>query len=166
MIHLVAGYMLMTVLNIYLIFIFIYCYKCCCRLSLFGLGICVLPGTRMIFFRPNISKVNMVCSYRTSQLLKWHKSLWILKKNVPFQNKTVYGEKCNTVENDIWQLLWCMFKMYAYGSKMYNFEPLVLLEVYAWNLVKKSQTLSQISEPFAISFYCSGCHWQRKKRKL
>lgn len=76
--------------------------------------------------------------YRTSQLLKWHKSLWILKKKkVPFQNKTVYGEKCNTVENDIWQLLWCMFKMYAYGSKMYNFDPLVLLEVYAWNLVKR-----------------------------
>lgn len=75
--------------------------------------------------------------YRTSQLLKWHKSLWILKKKKFFQNKTVYGEKCNTVENDIWQLLWCMFKMYAYGSKMYNFDPLVLLEVYAWNLVKR-----------------------------
>lgn len=34
-----------------------------------------------------------------------------------------------------------MFKMYAYGSKIhkynYNFDPLVLLEVYAWNLVKR-----------------------------
>lgn len=98
MIHLVAGYMLMTVLNINLIFIFIYCYKCCCRLSLFGLGICALPGTRMIFFRPNISKANMVCSYRTSQLLKWHKSLWILKK----KKKCTFSKQNYMVKNAIW----------------------------------------------------------------